>query len=36
VIGEILGVTGISRTTTQIALTEQLRFRVMPLVNQVR
>jgi DNA-binding Lrp family transcriptional regulator len=36
VIGEILGVTGISRTTTQIALTEQLRFRVLPLVNQVR
>jgi DNA-binding Lrp family transcriptional regulator len=36
VIGEILAVTGISRTTTQIALTEQLRFRVLPLVNQVR
>jgi DNA-binding Lrp family transcriptional regulator len=36
VIGEILAVAGISRTTTQIALTEQLRFRVLPLVNQVR
>jgi len=36
VIGNILAVTGISRTTTQIALTEQLRFRVLPLVNQVR
>jgi DNA-binding Lrp family transcriptional regulator len=36
VIGNILSVTGISRTTTQIALTEQLRFRVLPLVNQVR
>ena len=36
VIGEILAVSGISRTTTQIALTEQLRFRVLPLVNQVR
>ena len=36
VIGEILSVSGISRTTTQIALTEQLRFRVLPLVNQVR
>ena len=36
VIGEILSVAGISRTTTQIALTEQLRFRVLPLVNQVR
>jgi DNA-binding Lrp family transcriptional regulator len=35
VIGNILSVTGISRTTTQIALTEQLRFRVLPLVNQV-
>jgi DNA-binding Lrp family transcriptional regulator len=36
VIGNILAVAGISRTTTQIALTEQLRFRVLPLVNQVR
>ncbi len=36
VIGNILSVAGISRTTTQIALTEQLRFRVLPLVNQVR
>jgi DNA-binding Lrp family transcriptional regulator len=36
VIGNILSVTGISRTTTQIALTEQPRFRVLPLVNQVR
>jgi DNA-binding Lrp family transcriptional regulator len=35
VIGNILAVAGISRTTTQIALTEQLRFRVLPLVNQV-
>jgi DNA-binding Lrp family transcriptional regulator len=36
VIGEILAVSGISRTTTQIALTEQLRFRVLPIVNQFR
>ena len=36
VIGEILEVSGIIRTTTQIALTEQLRFRVLPLVNRVR
>lgn len=35
VINTILAVTGISRTTTQIALTEQLRFRVLPLVSQV-
>lgn len=35
VINKILAVTGISRTTTQIALTEQLRSRVLPLVTQV-
>jgi len=35
VINTILGVAGISRTTTQIALTEQLRSRVLPLVSQV-
>jgi DNA-binding Lrp family transcriptional regulator len=34
VIGSILGVQGIMRTTTQIALTEQLRYRVLPLVTQ--
>ena len=36
VIGGILEVSGIDRTTTQIALTEQIRFRVLPLVDQVR
>ncbi|HEY8526595.1 MAG TPA: Lrp/AsnC family transcriptional regulator [Acidimicrobiales bacterium] len=35
VIGRILEVQGIDRTTTQIALTEQLRHRVLPLVEQV-
>jgi len=35
VIGAILDVQGISRTTTQIALTEQLTYRVLPLVAQV-
>jgi len=35
VIGLILGVHGIMRTTTQIALTEQLPYRVLPLVAQV-
>jgi DNA-binding Lrp family transcriptional regulator len=35
VIGAILDVHGISRTTTQIALTEQLTYRVLPLVAQV-
>jgi len=35
VINTILGVAGIGRTTTQIALTEQLRSRVLPLVSQV-
>jgi DNA-binding Lrp family transcriptional regulator len=35
VIGRILGVQGIMRTTTQIALTEQLPYRVLPLVGQV-
>ena len=34
VIGRVLEVQGISRTTTQIALTEQLRHRVLPLVEQ--
>ena len=33
VIGRVLEVQGISRTTTQIALTEQLRHRVLPLVE---
>ena len=33
VIGRILEVRGIDRTTTQIALTEQLRHRVLPLVE---
>lgn len=33
VINEILGVKGISRTTTQIALTEQLTYRVLPLIS---
>jgi DNA-binding Lrp family transcriptional regulator len=35
VIGMILDVQGIMRTTTQIALTEQLPYRVLPLVSQV-
>lgn len=35
VIGMILDVHGIMRTTTQIALTEQLPYRVLPLVAQV-
>ncbi|HEX8803402.1 MAG TPA: Lrp/AsnC family transcriptional regulator [Acidimicrobiales bacterium] len=35
VIGRILDVQGISRTTTQIALTEQLHHRVLPLVELV-
>ncbi len=35
VINEMLRVAGIMRTTTQIALTEQLGYRVLPLVNQV-
>jgi DNA-binding Lrp family transcriptional regulator len=33
VIGRVLEVQGISRTATQIALTEQLRHRVLPLVE---
>jgi DNA-binding Lrp family transcriptional regulator len=33
VLARVLGVTGIERTTTQIALTEQLRLRVLPLVE---
>jgi len=35
VLNAILHVNGITRTTTQIALTEQLRLRVLPLVSQV-
>ncbi len=35
VINGILGVSGIMRTTTQIALTEQLGHRVLPLVAQL-
>lgn len=35
VIGMMLEVEGIMRTTTQIALTEQLSYRVLPLVAQV-
>jgi DNA-binding Lrp family transcriptional regulator len=35
VINAILGVNGIVRTTTQIALTEQLGHRVLPLVTQL-
>ena len=35
IIGRILEVQGIDRTTTQIALTEQLRHRVLPLVDLV-
>lgn len=34
VIGAILKVQGISRTTTQIALSEQLSFRILPLVDR--
>jgi DNA-binding Lrp family transcriptional regulator len=34
VIGAILKVQGISRTTTQIALSEQLPLRILPLVDQ--
>jgi hypothetical protein len=35
VISRILEVQGIDRSTTQIALTEQLRHRVLPLVDLV-
>ncbi len=35
VIGAILAVHGISRTTTQIALTEQLPLRILPLIDRV-
>ena len=35
VINSVLSVPGINRTTTQIALTEQLKLRVLPLVSQV-
>ena len=35
VLGRVLEVPGISRTTTQIALSEQVRHRVLPLVAQV-
>jgi DNA-binding Lrp family transcriptional regulator len=35
VINKVLGVNGIMRTTTQIALTEQLGHRVLPLVAQL-
>ena len=35
VLGKILIVPGIARTTTQIALTEQVKHRVLPLVAQV-
>lgn len=35
VLGKVLEVPGIGRTTTQIALTEQVPLRVMPLVEQV-
>jgi hypothetical protein len=35
VIGMILDVQGTMRTTTQIALSEQLPYRVLPLVAQV-
>jgi DNA-binding Lrp family transcriptional regulator len=34
VIGTILAVQGISRTTTQIALTEQLPLRILPVVDE--
>jgi DNA-binding Lrp family transcriptional regulator len=35
VLGRVLEVPGISRTTTQMALSEQVRHRVLPLVAQV-
>ena len=35
VLGKVLEVPGISRTTTQIALTEQVKHRVLPLVQQL-
>ena len=35
VLGRVLEVPGIVRTTTQIALSEQVRHRVLPLVSQV-
>lgn len=35
VLGEVLQIPGIVRTATQIALTEQIRFRVLPLVGQL-
>ena len=35
VLGRVLEVPGIMRTTTQIALSEQVRHRVLPLVAQV-
>ena len=35
VLGRVLEVSGIVRTTTQIALSEQVRHRVLPLVAQV-
>ena len=35
VLGRVLEVPGIGRTTTQIALSEQVRHRVLPLVSQV-
>jgi DNA-binding Lrp family transcriptional regulator len=34
VIGTVLGVQGINRTTTQIAMSEQLPLRILPLVDQ--
>lgn len=34
VIGTMLGVQGINRTTTQIAMSEQLPLRILPLVDQ--
>ena len=35
VIGRMLALGGVERTTTHIALTEQLRYRVLPLVDRV-
>ena len=35
VLGKVLEVPGISRTTTQIALTEQVKHRMLPLVQQL-
>ena len=35
VLNQILEVSGIDRTGTQIALTEQIRFRLLPLVGQL-